>query len=362
IHTMRELKTLGTNLIFRVRTASNGEELWRSNGTPSGTYRYKTIRTGQALAPLYSPSVTIRNSHYFIANDGIHGNEVWRTQGTGSSTYMLADLNTSDAALNGLEYDISSMAAFRDSLYISAIDNDGKWSLFKCKGNAIATVIKVANINAVKMMAPAGNRLYLFTYGADQRTGLQLWKTNGTAAGTTLVKELPASENIQFHIADGILYFNLNDGARLWRSDGTECGTYPFETGIPSFDLTGIASTLIFNGFIFKIGMEPYIYNTTQVPDAPCATDLTVVRSSADEQNSMGYPNPFTDEFVLRVAGEDSEVVSVFVTTMTGSPVESIDNVRANRDRTIGKTWVPGMYILRIQNKAKHSSTIVLKK
>ena len=360
MNNISEMKALGTNLIFRVKTANNGEELWRSNGTASGTYRYKTFRTGQAVAPLLSPSATIKNTHYFIAHDGVHGNEVWRTQGTGSSTYMLADLNTNDPLLaNGMEYDISTLAAFRDSLYISAIGNDGKWSLFKCKGNATA-VSKVANINAVKMMVPVGNKLYLFTYGPDQRTGLTLWTTNGTASGTTLVKDLPPSESIQYYITDGILYFNLNDGSHLWRSDGTECGTYSFETGVPSFDLTGISSTLIFNGFIFKLGMEPYIYNTAWVPDSPC--DPTLANASSDAQKSTAYPNPFTDELMLRVPGEDNEFVSVVITTISGIPVEKIEGIHANTDHPIGKSWVPGMYILSVLSRRNISSTIIVKK
>lgn len=361
IHTMSDLKALGTNLIFRVKTATNGEELWRSNGTTSGTYRYKTVRTKEAVAPLVSPSATIRNSHYFVANDGIHGNEVWRTQGTGSSTYMLADLNTSDPILaNGAEYDISCLVAFRDSLYVSAIDNAGVWSLFKCKGNARATLSKVADMNAVKMMVPAGNTLYLFAYGPDQRTGLDLWKTNGTTGGTTLVKELPASDSIQYYVWDDILYFNLNNGSSLWRSDGTECGTYSFDTGVDSFNLTGIGSTLIFNGYTRKLGMEPYIYNTALIPDAPC--NSAIAQASSNEDHSAGYPNPFTDEFLLRVPGVDNELVNVAITTINGYPVQKLEMIEANTEHHLGKAWAPGMYILKVQRGKDIWSSIIVKK
>ncbi len=360
IHTMSELKSLGTNLIFRIRTAANGEELWRSNGTVAGTLRYKMLRAGEGTPPLFSPSTTIGRTHYFIANDGIHGNEIWRTQGSGSTTYMLADLNTNDPVLaSGLEYDISTFVGFRDSLYISAIGNDGKWSLFKSK-NYSTTVSKVTNINAVKMMVPARNKLYLFAYGTDQRTGLSLWKTNGTAAGTTLLRELPASDNIQYYIVDDILYFNLNNGSSLWRSDGTECGTYSFQTGIPSFNLTGISSTLLFNGYILKIGMEPYIYNTALIPDRQC--DTALARSSSDEQKSAGYPNPFTEDFVLHVPGADNELVNVSIRTITGSPVETLEMISANTDYHIGQAWPPGMYIMKVQSGKNVWSTIILKK
>ncbi len=358
IGTLRELKALGTNLIFRVTTATNGEELWRSNGTSTGTLRYATIRSGTALAPLESPSATIKNTHYFVANDGIHGNEIWKTQGSGSSTHLLTDLNTTDPTFtDGREYDISTFAAFRDSLYISAMGNDQAWSLYKYKSNAM-TVIKVTNMNAVKMMVPAGDELYLFAYGPDQRSGLNLWKTNGTAQGTTLLKELPASDNIQYYLNDGILYFNLNEGSRLWRSDGTECGTYSFGTGVPSFDLTGIASTLIFNGFVTEIGIEPYTYKTALVPGVPC--DNAILTSSVSENKPVGYPNPFTNDFVLNVPGAKDKIVNVVITTINGFPVEKFETA-ANTDHHIGRAWAPGLYIMKVLNGKNVSNTIMIK-
>ena len=157
-----------------------------------------------------------------------------------------------------------------------------------------------------------------------------------------------------------ILYFNLNNGSSLWRSDGTECGTYAFETGVSSFDLTGIGSTLIFNGYTRKLGMEPYIYNTALVPDAPC--DDAIAKTSSDEQKWSGYPNPFTDEFVLHIPGANNGFVSVVITTMTGHPVEELKMISVNTDHRIGKTWTPGMYVMRVQNGKYVSNTIIVKK
>jgi ELWxxDGT repeat protein len=215
-------------------------------------------------------------------------------------------------------------------------------------------------MNAVKTMIPVGNALYLFAYGPDQHSGLYLWKTNGTAQGTTLVKELPSSDNIDYYINDGILYFNLNDGSRLWRSDGTPCGTYSFETGVPTFDLTGVASTLIFNGFEVGIGVEPFTYKTSSIPDGDCAGAMAV--AAANEDKTIGYPNPFTDEFVLNVPGDKSEFLSVIITTITGFPVEKIETVPANTDQHLGQHWAPGLYIMKVTNGEKTTSTIMVKK
>ena len=52
-----------------------------------------------------------------------------------------------------------------------------------------------------------------------------LWRSDGTEAGTTVVKTVPAGDPT---VVNGILYFagdNAARGSDLWRSDGTEAGT-----------------------------------------------------------------------------------------------------------------------------------------
>src|SRR5262249_20188046 len=64
-------------------------------------------------------------------------------------------------------------------------------------------------------------------------TGTELWRTDGTAEGTVLVKDiLPGSESgvsanysNEFIVFDGALYFLANNGYELWKSDGTSAGT-----------------------------------------------------------------------------------------------------------------------------------------
>ncbi|HWV99098.1 MAG TPA: ELWxxDGT repeat protein [Candidatus Acidoferrum sp.] len=75
--------------------------------------------------------------------------------------------------------------------------------------------------------------------GTNGTTGRELWRTDGTAGGTTLVKDInpgdgdsspqniiAAGTNVLFLATDGV------HGQQLWRSDGTAAGTFP----ITSFD------------------------------------------------------------------------------------------------------------------------------
>ncbi|MDH5631497.1 MAG: Ig-like domain-containing protein [Gammaproteobacteria bacterium] len=56
-----------------------------------------------------------------------------------------------------------------------------------------------------------------------------LWKSDGTEAGTVMVKAINPGTSIfpQFSLinANGVLYFTANDGIELWKSDGTDAGT-----------------------------------------------------------------------------------------------------------------------------------------
>ena len=73
-----------------------------------------------------------------------------------------------------------------------------------------------------------------------------LWKSDGTPEGTTLVKDLnpdlPHSDIDQIAIMDGMLYLvgdhGYFEGTALWKSDGTEAGTVLVKEDWP----TGLSS------------------------------------------------------------------------------------------------------------------------
>jgi ELWxxDGT repeat protein len=75
-----------------------------------------------------------------------------------------------------------------------------------------------------------GSTLY-FTAN-NGANGVELWKSDGTTAGTTLVKDIyPGAESSrpsQLTNVNGTLYFTADDGVsgrELWKSDGTAAGT-----------------------------------------------------------------------------------------------------------------------------------------
>ena len=74
------------------------------------------------------------------------------------------------------------------------------------------------------MFNPIGRWVVFSAAGAGH--GYELWKTDGSTAGTELVKDIDpdgSSHPRWFARLDGALLFATNQG--LWKTDGTETGT-----------------------------------------------------------------------------------------------------------------------------------------
>ncbi|MVM29935.1 hypothetical protein GO755_07820 [Spirosoma sp. HMF4905] len=82
----------GNIVYFSNYSDAAGIELWRSDGTPAGTYMLKDINPGTNHS-YPSEFRTVNGITYFFANDGTHGIELWKTDGTTNGTQMVQDLN-----------------------------------------------------------------------------------------------------------------------------------------------------------------------------------------------------------------------------------------------------------------------------
>ena len=70
------LTVIGSTLFFKADDGTNGRELWKSDGTASGTVMVKDINSGSgSSSPLYFTA--IGNTLFFRADDGTNGDELW---------------------------------------------------------------------------------------------------------------------------------------------------------------------------------------------------------------------------------------------------------------------------------------------
>ena len=70
------LAPVNNTLFFNANDGTNGHELWKTDGTPAGTAMVKDIISGSgSSAPLKMKG--IGNRLFFTADDGSHGRELW---------------------------------------------------------------------------------------------------------------------------------------------------------------------------------------------------------------------------------------------------------------------------------------------
>ncbi|ATB44623.1 hypothetical protein MYMAC_000194 [Corallococcus macrosporus DSM 14697] len=89
-------------------------ELWRSDGTTSGTVRVKDIYPG--VVPSRPENLTVvKDRLFFTADDGVHGRELWSSDGTGAGTQLHADL-----AVGAASSEPAELTAVEEFLFFSA--------------------------------------------------------------------------------------------------------------------------------------------------------------------------------------------------------------------------------------------------
>ena len=168
---------------------------------------------------------------YFAADDCTHGMELWRTDGTSSGTEMVADIFEGPSGSSP-----KSLFNMEGTLFFSA--NDGKYGteLWKFdpgtgKAEMVADIASGGDSSTPRNLIRFQDMLYF--YASLPSLGHELWRSDGTEQGTVLIKEIyPGPISTLKHdmlVVDDLLYFWGDDpthGRELWRSDGTETGTH----------------------------------------------------------------------------------------------------------------------------------------
>lgn len=267
------LTTVGDQMYFVAWLPDEFMRLYVSDGTQAGTRPLTGARAARDF-------VQLGDETFFLSvddNGGTFG-EVWKTDGTPEGTLQLAPLDHQVES-------ISDLAVYGGRLYFMGADRvdpenfQGTPTLFRSDGTAAGTVpLKAFSLDDPSVFPEfpfprfAEGAGALFFVAHDEAHGSELWKTDGTAAGTVLVKDVwpgPKSSRIGTIAGSGDrIFFSADDGehgVELWTSDGTANGTRLVadvaEGPRPSSprEITRIGNRVFFSADDGIVGREPWV-------------------------------------------------------------------------------------------------------
>lgn len=345
----------GGRAIFSVINVDGTDELWRSSGTTNSTAKLKSIKFTGGAQSNDTKRVTVNDLFYFFADDGVRGVELWRSDGTTSGTYMVKDLRAND----GAENDFYALTGFRDSLYFTGKTTDHTYSLFKTNGTNAGTS-KVVDIPFTNDVVPSINRLLLFAKSGD---GSELWSTDGTASGTVYITHLDSMqfESVTHVSVNDATYFSWTESPVLWRSDGTDCGTYTIDTPGKPYPVGINGTNLLFGAETTMFGREPHRLSVLALPDSPCGTSMALQPSIVQLKATEYSPNPFTEKVTLRITAAAAPA-TIVVKTFTGDIIHTLHDVRGDTDYELGQNWPRGLYVVNVVVDGKSESFRLIKK
>ncbi len=257
----KNLTPVGPYLYFNARDGLLGRELLRTDGTAENTTVVADINVGYASSnPFCLTPVGL--SLFFAANDGIHGPELWRTDGTSGETSMVKDIRPGKAGSVN-EY-TTQLAVLRDTVLFFADDGIRGTELWRSDGTEAGTYC-VKDIwpgpgssGPFKLVSLGG--VVYFTAN-DSVNGAELWRSDGTTDGTQLVKDLtpePGKSSCpQLWVTANRLFLTAwtpELGTELWTSDGIGKGTYCFFDLNPGPSSSAAGSPVIVDDKLFFIG------------------------------------------------------------------------------------------------------------
>lgn len=262
-------------------TGETGFGLWRTDGTPEGTFVVASFDT----SPEVTAATTAAGRFYFV----LSGSALWTSDGTAEGTTPLLTLEAprsigwmgtaggrpvflvrdsgQDLALwtsDGSEAGTQPLTTLADaagrtpttpltegSVLFAAADGVSGLEPWRTDGTAEGTA-RVADLapggagSGPQGMHRMGSRVF---FSADDGvTGRELWVTDGTASGTRQVMDLnPGAEGsapTELVDVDGVLFFSA--AGQLWRSNGTPAGTQALPGVVSPVELTPMGGSLFY--------------------------------------------------------------------------------------------------------------------
>lgn len=338
----------------------NGRELWYSDGTIAGTNRIMDIHPGAGSSNPTGFTVVGPNA-YFSADDGANGDELWVTDGTSGGTMMVKDINPT--ALSGSSP--SNFVVVGSEIFFYADDGTNGKELWKTDGTPAGTVLvkdinpgasdsEVAPFGDVKNAVELNGKLVFVA--TESTVGRELWQSDGTAAGTTLLKDVfpgnLSSYASYFKVIGGRLFFYANDGTNgyeLWASNGTTLGTkmiediYPGSSSSSANTFLNIGIDMIFKADNGSTGQELFSLDlsTITLPLPVELLDFSAVPAK-DQMVSLNWTTATelnNDRFIVERSQNGTEFLPIASVKGVGTTMQAQQYTHQDTQPFEGKNY-----------------------
>jgi ELWxxDGT repeat protein len=202
------LKVLSNQLIVNAFSEEFGYEMWRTDGTSTGTNKVKDIGVDKASGTQTGypfESIELNGNLIFTANDSIRQNELWRTNGTETGTTILKDIAQGIQSSSNP----SRLTSLGNKVVFTAQESTTGQELYVTDGTEAGTNVLIDLNQGASMtsfsqnFATIGDSLYFLAYAPRRNEPRLLWKTNGTEVGT---KPIDGSERLGTLVSNSFLH------------------------------------------------------------------------------------------------------------------------------------------------------------
>ena len=270
---------IGGRLVFEADDGVTGSEPWGTDGTTLGTRRLGDLCPDDCSAHLTNGVAALGT--LFFRNDAFRPG-LWRTDGTPSGTVQLADIEV------GGSYGVLDGVPAGGAL-VFAVELSASHQIWASDGTPSGTR-PIAEIDpdaaagsSPSMVTVFGGKFYLTATPLDSPR--QIYVSDGTPAGTEVLLDTEPSELVESHLGPQrvgarLVFFLHSTFSELevWASDGTAAGTHPVAE-LTRF-LNGDRPTLVFDDKLFFFTYPSGFWRT----DGTRGRDWSSWRASAGEK------------------------------------------------------------------------------